>query len=74
MYTTFRINKKDLNKGFLEALKSLFKDDELEISVSPADETAYLLKSPGNKKRLLRSVKNIKAGKNLIEVDWKNLK
>lgn len=74
MYTTFRINKKDLNKSFLEALKSLFKDDVLEISVSPADETAYLLKSSANKKRLLKSVKNIKAGKNLIEVDLKNFK
>ena len=74
MYTTFRINKKDLDKNFLDALKSLFKSDELEISVSPADETAYLLKSEKNKKMLLKSVKNIRSGKNLVEVNMKNLK
>jgi len=74
MYTTFRINKKDLNKDFLNALKSLFKSDELEISVSPADETEYLLRSEKNKKLLLKSVKNIKARKNLVEVNMKGLK
>ena len=74
MYTTFRLRKKDLNKNFLETLKSLFKADELEISVSPADETEYLLKSAANKKRILKSVKNIKSRKNLVEVDMKNLK
>ena len=74
MYTTFRLKKKDLNKNFLETLKSLFKTDELEISVSPADETEYLLKSDANKKRLLKSVKNIRKGKNLTEVNLKDLK
>lgn len=74
MYTTFRIKKKDLNIRFLDTLKSLFKADELEISVSPADETDYLLKSEANKKRLLKSVKNIRSGKNLVEMNVKNLK
>lgn len=74
MYTTFRITKKDLNKSFLEALNALFKEGELEISVSPVDETAYLLKSEANKKRLLKSVKNIKSRKNLVEMNLKNLK
>lgn len=74
MYTTFRLKKKDLNKDFLEVLKSLFKSEEIEISVSAADETAYLLKSPSNKKRLLKSIKNIRKGKNLIEADPKTLK
>jgi len=74
MYTTFRIKKKDLNKNFLDILKSLFKSDELEISVFPADDTAYLLRSEANKKKVLKSVKNIRKGKNLVEVNLKSFK
>ena len=63
MYTTFRLKKTELNSDFLQVLKSMFKEGEIEINVSTADETEYLMKSEANKKRLLKSVKNINAKK-----------
>jgi len=73
MYATFRLTKEDINASFLQTLKSLVKSGEIEVSVSEADETSYLMKSPANKKKLLSSIKNIKAKKNLIEMDLKKL-
>jgi len=48
MYTLYRLNADDLDGGFLQSLKELFKGQTIEIAVSGAedaseDETAYLL-------------------------------
>jgi antitoxin YefM len=67
MYTTYRLRIADLNMQFIESLKTLFRDQEVEITVSPIDETAYLLQSEANRKRLLTAIENINAGRNLIE-------
>ena len=68
MYTTYRLNTSDLNIQFIEALKTLFRDQEVEITVSPVDTTAYLMQSVANRERLLAAIENINAGRGLIEV------
>lgn len=73
MYTTYRLKANDLNVQFLESLKTLFRDQEVEITVSPIDETAYLLQSEANSLRLREAVANINAGTNLIEVSVADL-
>jgi len=68
MHTIYRLNANELNGQFLEALKSLFQDKEIEIVVSEVDETTYLLQSETNRKRLMESLENINLGKNLVEI------
>ncbi len=68
MYTVYRLNANELNNQFIEALKTLFKDKDIEITVSEVDETAYLLQSKANRERLLQAVQHINDQQNLIEV------
>ncbi len=68
MYTTYRLRADELDNDFIESLKTLFKDKEIEIIVSEVDETAYLFQSEANKKRLLQAVQNINNQQNLVEV------
>ena len=56
VYTTYRLTTSDLNNQFIESLKTLFRDQEVEITVSPIDPTAYLLQSEANRRRLLASI------------------
>ncbi len=52
-----------MNEEFLESVKKLFKNKRLTISVSEEiDETAYLLNSSANLKRLEESVDQVKSG------------
>ena len=74
MYAVYKMRADELDGKFLETLKSLFKDREIEIAVSEApesadDETAYLLESPANRARLLQAIENIAEGRNLVSVD-----
>ncbi|HMV50607.1 MAG TPA: hypothetical protein PLD20_23210 [Blastocatellia bacterium] len=73
MYTVYRINADELDSRFLKALKALFKNKEIEITVCETaqgdqDETDYLLQSPANRDRLLRAIENVAQGCNLITV------
>lgn len=63
MYTVYRLNADELDAQFLKALKALFKNKEIEIAVceteqSAEDETAYLLRSPANRQRLLKAIES----------------
>jgi antitoxin YefM len=74
MYTIYRLNANDLDSRFLRALKALFKNKEIEIAVCEAaeieeDETAYLLKSPANRERLLQAMENVAHDRNLVTVN-----
>jgi len=69
MYTTYRLNVNELNNNFIKAVKQLFKDKDIEITVTDFDETEYLLSSPENKKRLLEAIDDVNNRRNLIEVD-----
>ncbi|MBW4605220.1 MAG: hypothetical protein KME29_38145 [Calothrix sp. FI2-JRJ7] len=73
MHTTYRLNASELDQDFLDALKATFKGKEIEIVVYEVDETAYLMASEANRKRLLKAMENIKNRSNLIEVDIENL-
>ena len=68
MYTIYRLNASELDSQFVESLKALFKDKEIEITVSEVDETAYLLRSEANKQRLLEAIRNVDNQTGLVEV------
>ena len=71
MYTIYRVNANELDSRFVRAMKAMFKNKEIEIAVCEAaqtenNETAYLLKSPANKKRLLQAIENIEHNRDLV--------
>ena len=75
MYMTYKMKAEELDGRFLRALKAMFKDKEIEISVCEAaqteeDETAYLLISQENRDRLLRAIENVAHGRNLIMIPY----
>jgi len=74
MYTLYKLNADELDSRFLDSLKAQFQHKFIEIAVCEADEssedeTAYLLKSPANRNRLLAAIANVESRQNLIEVD-----
>ena len=42
MQTTYRLNTQELNVTFIESLKSLFVNQEVEVTVRPVLETSYI--------------------------------
>lgn len=56
----------ELNQDFVEAVKAAFKDKEIEITVYERDETAYLLRSPANRERLLRALSDVNRSENIV--------
>jgi antitoxin YefM len=69
MYSTYRLKASELNSTFLETLKKMFKNREIEIVVHDVeDETEYLLSTEANKKHILKAVKNVEKRKNLVHV------
>lgn len=73
MQTSYRLNAKDLDHHFLEALKILFQDKEIEIIVYDVDETAYLSRSDANRMRLLQAIENVENKINLIQVNLEEI-
>ncbi|NEQ19732.1 MAG: hypothetical protein F6K28_09660 [Microcoleus sp. SIO2G3] len=73
MHTVYRLNASELDQNFINALKATFQDKEIEIVVYEVDETAYLMASAANRKRLMHAIENIKSESNLIEVDVENI-
>ncbi|MEG4321755.1 MULTISPECIES: hypothetical protein [unclassified Microcoleus] len=73
MSTVYRLKASELDRNFIEKIKALFGDKEIEIIVSEFDETEYLLNSESNKNRLLTAVENIKYGQDLVEVNLQDL-
>ncbi len=73
MYSIYRLNANELDIRFIEGLKKIFKNREIEIAVYDFDETEYLTKSPANKKRLLEAIENVKNNKNLVTVNIEDL-
>jgi len=74
MYTTYRTNVNELDISFINALKTMFKNKEVEIAVCEAteiseDETSYLLESPANRAHLLKAIENVAHNRNLVTVD-----
>ncbi len=78
MYANYRMNVNELDERFLETLRTMFHDREIEISVSEAVdngeiETAYLLRSPANRGHLLKALDDVSQGRNLVTVDLDEL-
>jgi antitoxin YefM len=78
MYTIYKLRADELDQHFLDTLKHQFQNCEIEIVVCEAaeaaeDETAYLLRSPANRERLLRAIENVAQGRNLEVVDLADL-
>lgn len=64
MTTTYRLNANELSVDLLNAIKLVFKNKEIEISVSEAsDDTEYLLSSDANKEHLMKSIQQLEEGK-----------
>ncbi|MEP6513999.1 MAG: hypothetical protein ABJA79_09025 [Parafilimonas sp.] len=75
MYTTFQICETELSEDFLNAVKKLFRNETISITIEDAmDETDYLLNNPANKKRLLEAIENVNRNQNMIEVNMEDLK
>jgi antitoxin YefM len=78
MYTIYKLNADELDQRFLETLRHQFQNREIEIVVSEAadvaeDETAYLLRSPANRDRLLKAIENVTQGRELEIIDLADL-
>ena len=74
MYAHYKLKANELDVTFLETLRNLFEDRQIEISVCETadleeDETAYLLRSPANRERLLKAIENVAREENLVTVD-----
>ncbi len=69
MQTIYQINAGELDQNLLDSIKALFKHKEIEIVISERDETAYLLRSPVNREKLLRAVKNVENNQNIVIPD-----
>jgi len=76
LVSTFQINEAELDNNFVKALKSMFKNRNLTltIEVEKMDTTEYLLSNTANKERLLKAVENAKQRKNLVNIDLEQLK
>ncbi|MCA1567416.1 MAG: hypothetical protein LC803_17560 [Acidobacteria bacterium] len=66
MDAIYHVKADELDESFLDALKALFKDKEIEIAVSERDETAYLLRAPANRERLLRAVADVESLQHIV--------
>jgi antitoxin YefM len=66
MDAIYHVKADELDQRFLDALKAMFKDKEIEIAVYERDETAYLLRSPANRERLLRAVADVESSQNIL--------
>jgi antitoxin YefM len=72
------MNARELDSRFLKALKAMFKDEDIEIVVCEAaqseeDETAYLLRSPANRDRLLKAIENVAQDRNVVPLQLEDL-
>jgi antitoxin YefM len=75
--TTIRINSEELNDDVIASIKAMFGKKDIEIVVTEAiDETEYLLKSPANKKHLMKGLREARNAKKLTAfstADFKSL-
>jgi PHD/YefM family antitoxin component YafN of YafNO toxin-antitoxin module len=74
MYAIYKTRIEDLDETFLDSLRKMFRGKEIEIVVSESaevedDETAYLLRSPASRERLLKAMENVANGRDLVTVD-----
>jgi hypothetical protein len=69
MFAIYRASADKLDAQFLEGLNTAFAHEEVEITVSEANDTAYRLRPPANRERLLRAVHHIETDRNVVVPD-----
>lgn len=69
MTTVFHTTAEELDENIINSIKAAFKGREIEIAVSEADESGYLLRHPANRERLLRAIADVEAGRNVVTPD-----
>ncbi len=81
MQTVFHLNASELDANFLDALKTLFRDSDIAITVETVsnghsdndeDETDFLMQNPANQAMLETSMREADEGK-LITVDMEKI-
>ncbi len=66
MITTIQTDANKIDSQFIEAIKTLFKNKKIKVTIEDeTDETEYLLTNESNKDFLMRSIKQAETG-NLI--------
>jgi len=69
MQTTYRLKADELSVDLIRALKSLYHDREIVITIDEAqDETDYLLGTKANREHLLSALDDIRNNRNLVTV------
>ena len=69
MQNTMAIRLAGLNENVVAAIRDMFEDNWIEITVREIDETERILNSPATHAHLQKVISDIKAGKNLVKVD-----
>lgn len=69
MNAIYQLKADELDESFVDAVKAAFKDKEIEIAVYERDETAYLLRSPANRERLLQAIADVEKSQNIVTAD-----
>jgi hypothetical protein len=70
--SSYTLPAEDLNEAFMEKLRKTFSGKKVEVTVTALDEmdeTEYLMASKANREHLLRAIKDVEAGVNMIELD-----
>ena len=72
MDTLIKMNAEEINISFI---KTSFKGKKIALHIyeEDIDETAFLLRSNSNKKRLFESIENVKNNLNLRVIDYEDL-
>ena len=76
MTATFRLQPGELNESFLERLKAMFEDREIELVISEpcnADDVDYPFVNPEQTKNLLEALDRVNRREGLVSVDLKDL-
>jgi uncharacterized membrane protein YkoI len=74
MYTTFHLDTaSELNADFLKAIKTLFKNQRISVTVeAEMDTTDYLMSNEANRKSILESIAQAERGE-VIKVKLEDL-
>ena len=75
MDTLLRLNADELNTTVVDYIKSSFKGKRIAVHIyeEEMDETEYLLSDPKHKEELLKSIEDVKQGKNMKEYTMEDL-
>jgi antitoxin YefM len=75
MNFTQHIDADNLTSDFLDYVKKMFKGRKIKLTIeTEMDDTAYLMASEANHKRLIKSMKNVKNREKLVRLNKQELK